>query len=523
MLYLVSVLFLVFSLRSIFTWVYMWQLKEYRFDRLSVHLKDTLQGRRIFFSFESLGLWALILIFLSTVFSDALSGYYSYLVTFFLLALLMQMWQDMRKKRFKYPVPTAKAMGIVLLSYGTTVALSFLPLTDKFLWIVIMLLLTPLFVAFFVFLAAFPTEVYTDFLIQKAKKKRQHLKKLVVIAVSGSYGKSSTKEAIAYMLSSKYRVVKTSFSNNTPIAIARTILDRVYEDTDFFVVELGAYKKGEIAQLADMVGPTISVTTAVSDQHVALYGTIQDVIASEKELFQFLPKKGLALVNVHNEYAKTLLKHVRHSTIQYSTPSSSSIHARLIEPTRHGVRWEYMYKKDRIQLKSPLLGIHTVENLLPAVFLAKYFQLSDKEIQRQIATLRPLPKTMEKKKILDGITAIDDSFNASPESVTSAVAFLRLFPKRKILVLSPLIELGKNAKKRHYEIGKLLRYVDDVYVVNQNFYNEIKKGLEDAHAHTALHSGSYSEIAMDIRRHVKKNDCILFEGKEAGIVLLYLS
>lgn len=519
-----TILLFIITSENVLFWVYLWQLKEYRLDRLTVHIKDTQQGRNIFFSLQPLVVFLAFFLGFVSIFVEAVAFYYS-LITLFLLGFLaVRIILIFFNKQLKRPVLTTKAMGVVALSFFFIFSFFLFPLTDKFIWLFIVIFLTPLLVALSVFLFAFPTEIVTDIYIQKARKKRNHLKHLTVIAVSGSYGKSSTKEIIAHILAQQFTVVKTTLSNNTPIAVAKTILQKVNENTDFFVVELGAYKKGEIKQLAEMVGPTISVTTAVSDQHLALYGDSNDVITSELELIRVIPRNGLILLNGNSkgvvEMAKKIKRpHIIWYTTQNAKKQKDTVSAVDIVAGTKGVKFMYTDAKTTIDFSSPLLGIHTIENILPGIFLANYFAIPLPTIQKAIHTLNAMPKTMEEKKVIPGITIIDDTFNASPESVAAAISYLNLSSKRKILVMSPLIELGKNSKLRHREIGEKAAGIDILLLTNKNNLAEIQEGIENMKAKTHIIVGSYTYLAEKLRSLMQKGDTIVFEGKEAGIVL----
>ncbi|HYK08819.1 MAG TPA: Mur ligase family protein [Candidatus Eisenbacteria bacterium] len=523
-------LFLLFALRVVFFWVNLWQLKEYRLDRLLVHLKDTQQGKGILFSKEILLLIVLFSFYFLGIFSDLIARVYPILVILLFLYFAIQAVREILQRKVKRPVFTMKAIGVIFLSIVIIGIVVAFPLTDSFFWMICLGIALPFIVSLVVFLFAFPTEVYTDIFIQKAKQKRKLLKRLTVIAVSGSYGKSSTKEVIAHVLSKRFSVVKTNLSHNTPLALAKTIMQKVDESTDIFVSELGAYKKGEIATLSEIVRPTISVTTAVSDQHIALYGSMQDVISSEMELINYLPKSATTLLNADSKGVVELSKKIKNKTVFWYTTkhtasrAANTFYAYDIVPSPKGIDWKCRYKDIVMTFHSPLLGVHTVANILPAVALGLQFGLSPLDIQKAVKSLRPLPKTMERVEFqLQGTVCIDDSFNASPESVSAAISYLHLFPKRKILVMSPLIELGKMGKQRHYEIGQQMANLDVVMVTNKNFYNDILSGIQSKNGKARLLTGSYSFLAKSLKESSKNGDVIVFEGKEAGIVLKYLS
>lgn len=523
-LFLFLLLFIA-CLKKILFWTGLWQTKEYRLDRLSVHLQETYQGRKLFTSFATILGILILFSYILVIAFDWFFSFFQLLVIAFFLVYIAQFGKEMLDRKIKKPIVTGKSLLILLLSLSIICFLFFFPLTDKYLWALILLGIAPFVVTLWVFIFSFPSELYTDYLSQKAQRKIRKFKNLRVIAVSGSYGKSSTKEAIAHVLSQKFSVVKTPLSNNTAIAIAKTILTQVTEYTDFFIVEMGAYKIGEIAQLCTIVRPHVSVTTALSDQHISLYGNFNNVIASEKELIQALPKDGIALFNANNKNTQLISDKTKQKKVFYQTvskvlttkPSHILAYNIISKPT--GLVFSTSYKGRHISFRTSLLGEHVVENILPAISLGVQFGLTDTQLQKGITTLAPLPHTMQRYILSKGIIGIDDTFNASPESVIAAANYLSHTTKQKFFVLTPLIELGKNAHDRHKEIGKILGNCDYIFVTNKNYYEDIEKGIQAIKGRAILMTGSYQEIADMLSRFARKNDSIIFEGKEAGVVL----
>lgn len=525
---ILTCLFLLILSKYVLQWVSVWQLKEYRLDRMLVHIKETQQGRQLILSYTNLCLLFLFCAYVPVVLFENVVGYFNLMVITFGIVQLGIIAKQVATHSIKRPVFTVKALGIFLLSELFLLVLLVNPLAEAGLWVILVSFFLPFIIGLFVFFFSFPTELYTDMLIERARKKMQTLSKIKVIAVSGSYGKSSTKEIVTAVLSEKYNVIKTPLSQNTPIAIAKTILEKVTNDTDFFVVEMGAYKRGEIAQLCFMALPHISITTAVSDQHISLYGSLDNVIASELELVSALPKNGIAIFNRNNPFIRKMAEKVRVKKIWYEVRKDApakptAIIASNISYSPNGTLSTISYKEKRISIMSPLLGKHTIENILPGVLLGFLFDISEQKIKHATAHLTPLPKTMVKITLPKRIIGIDDSFNASPESVAAALVYLNLFVQKKHLVLTPLIELGTYAKKRHEELAKKILHsgVHDVFLTNNNFYSVFEEVLSEKGI-TLYTAPSYEKLAKKLRQKIQTGDVVLFEGKEAGIVLKYL-
>ncbi|MDE2591044.1 MAG: UDP-N-acetylmuramoyl-tripeptide--D-alanyl-D-alanine ligase, partial [Patescibacteria group bacterium] len=450
--------FLIWVFRNVLFWVALWQDKEYRLDRLSVHFRETLQGRKIFTSPVNIFKWLLLIAYIFIGLNDVWMLWYELVVGIFFILQAIVVCKDVLTHRIKRPVFTLKALIILFLSIVGLTLVTISPLVNPYAWLLFVDRLVPVMISLFVFFFFFPTEIQRDITIRKATKKMQEYKDVLVIAVSGSYGKTSTKEYIAQVLGRKYAVVKTPLSNNTPIGIANTILNKIHENTEIFVVEMGAYKKGEIEELTRIVKPIISVTTAISDQHISLYGSLANVVDSEYELIAALPKEGLSLFNGNSNlmdqlFEKTKGKKIYYKWYSHAVPKNAIIGASNVKPTLDGVSFDVTIKGETFHCFAPLLGIHVVENILPAIFLAKKQGMKIQEIIKAVSVLQPPPQTMVKRELQNGVVGIDDTFNASPESVFSAMEYLQLHKKKRICVLGPLTELGKNAKERHFQIG----------------------------------------------------------------------
>lgn len=522
--FLAYICFFLWIIRNVLFWVSLWQDREYRLDRLSAHIKETYKGRKLLFSPLNGVKILLILAFGLVVFNDAFLLPYQVIISILYVIQGILVLKEILNHQVKRPTMTLKAIAIIFLSLLFLSTLFLLPLTDKFLWFLVVDKLTIFVIALFVFFFAFPTEIYTDIQIQKAKKKLANNKHILIIAVSGSYGKSSTKECIAQILEKKYHVVKTFGSNNTPIGITKTILSRITQTTDIFVVEVGAYKRGEIAEICEIITPQISVTTSVSDQHLSLYGSVKNAIETERELLQALPKNGLSLFNGNNENTHELYKKYKRKKVLYVCTDKANEEANIIASNivvmKDAVSFDVLLEGKVIHMKSPLLGAHMIENILPAIFLANYLKIPPTTITRAVANLVPPPKTMTKKILENGVIAIDDTFNASPESVKAALSYMSIYKRKKIFVLTPLIELGAHAIIHHYEIGRMIGLVCDyLFVTNSNFHDEIMRGVRDSDSNCQVVTIRPIEIAVQISNIAKKGDVVLFEGKEAGFVL----
>lgn len=525
-----AVAFILWVLRNVLFLVFLWQLKEYRFDRVFIHLAETAQGKNLLFHPLLLTKIAIIFGYGYVVFHPEYSEMYAVLVT---VILVFQAGLALKEAYFRLtrrPVFTFKASFIIVSTLGTVFLLFAVPLLDRLLWLLLIDRLVPFIIAFLIFFLSIPTNLYRDWIVERARKKMKDLGHVTVIAVTGSYGKTSTKEYIAQVLAEKFTVVKTRGTNNTPIGIANTILREVNSKTDIFVVEMGAYKRGEIAEMCQLVTPHMSVLTAVNAQHISLFGSIENTKKSKYEIIQALSAKGIGLFNGNNPYARELYAQTRKAKVLYKTVKDTSEerdlladHKKLygfhIRPKEEEVSF-YVAVMDKIlSLKAPLLGVHAVENILPAVYIAKHMGMSDAQIKYAVSHLEPLPKTMSYRLLPSGGVVIDDTFNANPQAVLAAIEYMKLYKGKKILVLQPMIELGYKANAEHTRIGQEIGTVCDyLFLTNRNFYKEIRKGAKKGR-NCEVAVLPPNEIAAFVLRNTAKRDIAVFEGKEAQACL----
>lgn len=520
-----STLFFIFLIRNILFWLHLWQIKEYRFDRLFIHLTETHQGRNLIFNPMNIFKLTVFFVFFATIFWTDLYPFYPFVVLIVYILSCIEIGKEFASKQVRVPVITFKILVIFFLTFLIEIVLFSFHLLDKFFWFLFLDKITPFVIAIFIILFSLPGDFYKDIIINRAIKKLSKYKKILVIGITGSYGKGSTKEYLAKILSYKFSVLSTYATYNTPIGIAKTILSGLTGETKIFVVEMGAYKKGEIAEMASMVKPKIGILTAVNDQHSSLFGSIANTKIAKYELIESLPRDGTALFNGNNPYTRVLYKTSNKKKILYCVNTDhekvySDVVATSVTADKYSISFTVRIKNKNVgQFTAPVLGKHNIENILPGIFIASTLGMSPREIREAVSMLSPLSKTMT-PLIHEGVTFIDDTYNANPAAVLAALDYMKVYKGKKILVLQPMIELGKQAKNDHYEvayeIGKVCQYL---ILTNKNFSESIERGVKDSKGKCHILFLLPKQIKEFISSHTKTGDVVVFEGKEAGIPL----
>lgn len=526
-LYLIaSVLFFITAIASILYWVSLWQRKEYRLDRFLVHIKETNEGKQLFLSKVFLLKLLAILLYPVTFLYTFSNIFYQIFVTFIFAWDFYYVLKESITQTLRRPIITFKAAYLILLPLVVIAILYFFPVVnERFFWLLLLDRIIVINVAFFVLTLWLPTEFHRDVQIENAIKKISHFKKLIVIGVTGSYGKSSTKEYIAQVLEKRFKVVKTKGTNNTPIGIAQTIVRYLQKDTEVFVVEMGAYKKGEIAELCRIVSPRIGVLTGISNQHVSLFGAVENTKKTKYELIESLPNNGLALFNGNNKDSFLLYKKTHRRKLLYKIENGNrntqdEIVAFNPQVSKGHILFDVSLAGKLVRFWAPLIGAHSIENVLPAIAIGFALGMKPADIQDAVSKLIPPPKTMRLSKLPNGVYILDNTFSVNPQAAQAILDYLSLYKKKKILVLSPLIELGKEGEDEHLSIGKSVsKLCQYLLLTNNNFEQALRDGIEEENGKCKIIKGSSKDMADFVLENTGRDDIIAFVGRESGKVL----
>lgn len=253
-----------------------------------------------------------------------------------------------------------------------------------------------------------------------------------VVAITGSFGKSSSKELVADILGQKWHVIKTIGTENTLLGIARRLLADLKPGVEVVVVEMGAYKRGEIAQICQMVQPDVAWITGIGSQHIDLFGGMENLKRAKFEIVEGLKPEGVAVFN-KKAGEEDLIKWAR-----------------------------------KMNIKSVIYGASgRVGNEKGAIEIAKLMGLSQREIKVGLEKFKAANKWPVLKESRNGIIIMDESYNSNQQGFVTAVDYLKLnFSGKKYVVTPGIIELGNKTKKVHSEIGKKLVGLDGVWVTS---------------------------------------------------------
>lgn len=357
-------------------------------------------------------------------------------------------------------------------------------------------------------------------------KKRIRVLKPKIIGITGSYGKTSTKYILNQILSKEYNVLMTPNSYNTPMGICKVIRGDLTSAHEFFIVEMGAYKRGDIKELCQLAPPDIGILTAVGPQHLERFKNLENTAKAKYELIEALPTNGLAVINNDNEICAALADKTESATVnRYSVRSKENdgtidISASNIKHSQNGLSFTVSATDvGTVEITTRLLGKHNVSNILAAIAVSLYCGMTLNDIQAAIRVLQPVPHRLELKPADTGVIVIDDSFNSNPEGAKAALEVLTDFANdndsKKVLVTPGMVELGEREYDENKKLGTHAAKVCDlVILVGDETTGPILEGLkqENYPEHQIHKVKNLAEVQLQLAKNLKIGDVVLFEN-----------
>ena len=284
-------------------------------------------------------------------------------------------------------------------------------------------------------------------LYEIARYKRS-LYDIPVIAITGSVGKTSTKDIIASVVSTQYKTLKTEGNNNNNIGLPLTILK--LKDHEAVVIEMGMNHFGEISLLTSIAKPTLSVITNIGTAHIGNLGSRENILKAKLEILEGMEKPKIIINDDNDLLHKWYLENKEKVEIHpYSLKNAKDIELKEESSTFKTII------NNELEITVPVGGEHFVYNALCAIEVGKLLNISDEKIQKGIAEFELTKKRMDIRKLKNGAILINDSYNASYESMKASLEYLSKYPgKRKIAVLGDMFELGEYSTELHEKVGK---------------------------------------------------------------------
>lgn len=475
-----SFLWMVRIVCNVLSWTYLWWIKEYRFDRMHIHLK-TKQGKKILFP------------------------------------------------SYRLPPRSLRSVSVVIVSI-LLLSVLYMFTGRNILSILFIDLLSFPMTAGVVFLSHFPLRAYHSWQIFQASAIMRKRTDVLVIGITGSFGKTSTKEYLSTILKEFAPTLKTEASKNSPIGIAEVILKNLKPEHKIFVVEMGAYKLGEIRAMCRMVRPQIGIILAINPQHQDLFGTIETTMKAKYELVENLSGKNIAILNYDDVRVRTLSEWamrdkknvwlVRKKEKGKIVDDQTTFEISNIIPTKSRLSFEIAHNDEILEVRTSVVGKHQAINIACAIAASVAAGMPMDKAVSSVTRIHPVSHILEEKLGIHDSVFIDDTFNNNPDAAKAAIAVLAMYEKRKILVFAPMIELGTYAQSSHYDVGRSAASVcDEVILVGEDWSDDFIKGVRSVGSNCQVQVLSIDKAAAYLRTHIKSKDAVLFKGKSSGLVL----
>ncbi len=476
------------SLSPVLTLVRLWQIKEWRLDRLREHLRENGWWRQLCGWMRPM-IVALYLCALSALYAAlSLLGFGGQLIALGLATKLQSLEAvvlgiltlltvlQFITRRQRTPVWTKKAIIITALSFVLITVLSAIGVAAGSHLLPIAPVLSPLFVtgAWMMFLPI--DRAMKKRVLERAESLRSSHPNLRVIGITGSVGKTTVKEMLSHILKDA-GAFTTPERVNTEMGVAawitKILSDEPVDSHRILVVEMGAYRIGEIELLCRITKPQYGIITYVGNQHLSLFGSREAIIKGKGELFAALPSDGHAFGNKDNDAFDTLKKRCKCEMTAVGTGQHADLLATDIEETAEGIRFKAL---DTV-FSVPMAGTHNVTGALLAIAVAKKMGISTQDIAKKLQSFKRMSQTFERKTVGE-VTVLDDTYNSSPDSVRAAIEWAKKQPhEKKILVLEGIIELGDAEAAIHTELATLAAPVfTEAYAAHPRFLSYLKEG-----------------------------------------------
>ncbi|MFZ2310076.1 MAG: Mur ligase family protein [Patescibacteria group bacterium] len=376
------------------------------------------------------------------------------------------------------------------------------------LWPIIYILL-PIIISI-LFLIVWPLDYLVKFLlISRAKKILKNYQGLEVIGITGSYGKTSMKEILFAILSSKFKVIETPDNVNTDLGVARFIINNRTElaEVNFFIVEMGAYQRGDIAKICDLVNPDYSILTGINESHLERFGSLDNTILAKFELAEYTKK--LSVLNFNDE--NVLNNHNRFKINEMVGLDNSVVSDTRELPNFAGL--SFVFNNQTFTTK--LLAKHNIDLIIMALTLTKRLGVSDSEAVSALVKLDYIQHRLQPIfNNLSQVLVIDDSYNGNFQGFVSGLEVLSRATGRKLVITPGLVELGISTEKRHRQIANLyIEYKIELVLLIKNSSTKFiidefqKKGFTNYQVYM-----STQEAHNSLKDVLKAGDTIIFQN-----------
>lgn len=342
--------------------------------------------------------------------------------------------------------------------------------------------------------------------VKKVAKAYRELFDIPIVGISGSVGKTSTKEMIASVLAQKYRVHKTAGNLNNELGVPLTLFG-MDDSTEVAVVEMGISDFGEMSRISEMVQPTVEVITVIGDCHLENLGDRDGVFKAKTEMFENLRDGGTVVLNGDDDNLAQVVTVKGKEPIFYGLNGTAYTAENIQNNGVLGIDADLIFAGNRERVTIPAIGTYMVSNALAAAAVGVTLGLTADEIRRGVESYRTVGS---RANLVDTgvLKIIDDCYNANPTSVKASIDTLMNLNGRKVAILGDMKELGTDELKLHYEVGEYAKKCDLVIAIGP-LSKELARGAG------CVHFDSKEEAMQSFDRLIMRNDVVLVKASHS--------
>ncbi len=448
-IFIVLCLLIMFS--NIYNSLYFYQLSHYNlFEFIKTSIKK-------------ISIIQLILFILSIV---LVSSYFCLIpLSLTVLYLVFKVW--LKKRKVAFNLTTRIVRLIIMISLLYLVTIHFIP--DKY-----HLVSCSYFAIVFNLAGAliiYPIEYLIQKYYLKKAKTKYILSKSQKIGITGSYGKTTTKNILNSILKTRYLTAVSPRSYNTLMGLCKTINDKNLEMTDYLILEYGASHNNDIKKLIKHFPVDYAILTDIGPMHLETFKTMENIINTKFQLIEGLNSNGVGIINVDNKYIREYEIKTKAKIIKVSIDEESDYQAINIKEFPDCTIFDIKnHEKIYPDIKINLVGRHNIYNTLTAFALSRFIKLAEFKIRLGLTKIKQVEKRLEMKKY-DKMTIIDDSFSANPVGASNAIEYLKRLDGKKIIITPGMVELGDASDEENKKLAEKIKEACDVCILD-SFKNE---------------------------------------------------
>ena len=329
----------------------------------------------------------------------------------------------------------------------------------------------------------------------KSDKKLKAMSNMEVIGITGSYGKTSTKNVVSDILNEKYITFKTPQNYNTAYGLINTVNNYIDKYNNYFIAEMGTLKPKDIKIESEIVKPKYGVLTKIGIAHLDAFKTIENIAKEKFALIESLPSDGVAILNKDDEYQVNYKIKNNCKVLWYGIDNKADVYADNIKYSQDGMTFDVYINEKKQHFQTKLLGQINIYNILAGITLANELDLSIEQIKKGVLKIRPVEHRLQLKKY-GHINYIDDAYNSNPIGSKMALDVLNLMPGKKIIITPGMIELADKQYEYNFQFGEYIAEVADLTIlVGEKQTLPIAEGLKNK---------NYSKNKLFITNDVKE-------------------